>query len=290
MKQAKGPLLSIIIVNYNAPAAIAKCIQSIDTHLALDKEVIVVDNDSTEEHLDDLSRQYAFLRVLRLPHNSGFGCANNTGVKNARGEMILLLNSDTELVDTSLQDAVARFSSAEKKEMWGFRLLWPDGRVQDSFSREISYLDFILGYTPLAHFGKFIPRIRDHKYAGRDITTPLKVAVVYAAAILLWRRDFLDLNGFDRRYFLYYEDIDLCDRFRIVLGGEVIYDPGVSIIHHVQGSSVGNPKIRLEVLKSKFRYGLSRFGWLRTLVFVGIDLTLAALVRLVPGVRGRTPP
>jgi GT2 family glycosyltransferase len=103
MNPTTGPELSIIIVNYNAPAAIAKCLQSIDAHLALEKEVIVVDNNSTEEHLDDLARQYAFVKVLRLPTNTGFGYANNVGVRNARGEKILLLNSDTELIDASLQ-------------------------------------------------------------------------------------------------------------------------------------------------------------------------------------------
>jgi GT2 family glycosyltransferase len=173
--------------------------------------------------------------------------------------------------------------------MWGFRLLWPDGQFQNSFSREISYLDFILCYTPLHSLGRYIPRIRDHKCADEVIETPLKVAIVYATAVLLWRKDFMELNGFDRRYFLYYEDVDLCDRFRTLLGGEVIYDPGVSIVHHVQGSAAGNSKVRLEELKSRCRYGLSRFGSFRTLVFIVVDLTAAAVVRLTRSVRGREP-
>lgn len=268
-----SPIVSIVIVNYNSPKLIARCVDSLHQYIDVENEIIVVDNNSQEENLVDLETKYFNLKIIRLPENIGFGQANNVGVKNACGEMVLLLNSDTELFDSSINQAIQNFSTNHTTVMWGFKLLWPDGRFQNSFSSEISFLDFLLSYTHISFFEKKIKRIRTHKYTAQIINDIFKVPIVYATAILLWRNDFLTLGGFDRRYFMYFEDIDLCDRFRDVLHGEIYYYPLVSIIHNVKGSSIKNHKINWIYLKSKYIYGLRKFKF-GMLPFFVIDMTL----------------
>ena len=271
--------LSVIIVHYNSPELVAQCLYSIDKYI-IDptKEVIIVDNNSRQESLDALAGEYSYLKVIRLPENMGFGYANNVGVKNAKGDMVLLLNSDARFIDYSINDALDDFYKARARVMWGFKTLWPDGRFQNSFSREIAFFDFVASYTPLAHFAGRIKRIGYHKYYGEPLTEIAEVHVIYGVVMLLWREDYCALNGFDTRYFMYYEDIDFCDRFRNVLQGKIYYHPEVSLIHNVQGSAKGKNDIDQIYLKSKYVYGLKRFKVFRMLVFAVVDFTLMLFI------------
>ena len=102
--------LSIIIVNYNAPHLLSQCLISINRYInALPKEVIIVDNNSEIAPLKELEAQFDYVRVIKLDKNLGFGRANNIGVKNAKGDLILLLNSDTEFYDNSINKTINQF-------------------------------------------------------------------------------------------------------------------------------------------------------------------------------------
>lgn len=272
-------MISIIIINYNSPHLIARCIQSIYRYIKIDKEVIIVDNNSNEENLDDLLKIYPELRVIRLHENIGFGKANNIGVKNARGDAVFLLNSDIEFFDESINEQIENFLMNRVSAMWGFRLVWPDGSFQNSFSTEISYLDFLLLYTPLSNIFKHRSIMKAHKYTDRIIETMIKVPVLYGADLLLWKNDFVALNGFDKKYFMYYEDIDFCDRFRSTLHGEIFYNPHASIIHNVKGSSNANDKINWIYLKSKYIYGLYKFKYF-SVPFIVLDILLLILFKI----------
>lgn len=270
------PDLSIIIVNYNTPALIARCLASIDAFLGdIAKEMIVVDNNSSEESLDELQQRYTSLRVIRLVENAGFGQANNIGVRQATSDCVLLLNSDTEFIDSSFKDALKQFRQGPTKTLWGLKLLWPDRRFQNSFSRKIHFLDFACTYTPLARFSRFSRRLRAHKYDDRPIESLQEVDIVYGTAMLLFRNDFLALNGFSSRYFMYFEDIDFCDRFRETLGGHIYYYPFSALVHHVQGSArTRKGAINRMFLRSKYAYGMGKFGVFGMLFILLLDLPL----------------
>jgi GT2 family glycosyltransferase len=274
------PDLSIIIVNYNFPLLIARCIASIDAFLGdLSKEVIVVDNNSREESLHDLQRQYDYLKVIKLTENMGFGQANNIGVKQAASDCVLLLNSDTELIDGSLKDALYKFQQSSAKTLWGLKILWPDHRFQNSFSHKIHFLDFVFTYTLPPLFAHVSRRVRAHKHDGLPLENVQEVDIVYGTAMLLFRNDFLKIGGFSSRYFMYFEDIDLCDRFREKLGGHIYYYPFSVLIHHVQGSARNRSKgaINWMYLKSKYAYGRQKFGVIGILVILLLDLPLMTL-------------
>ena len=104
-------LLSISRVNYNNPELIDSCLRAIDVFLIdVCKEVVVVDNNSTVHDLVSHEKRYAYLKIIYLPENMGFGYANNVGVKNASGNNLLLLNSDAEFVDNSFLSVLAAFN------------------------------------------------------------------------------------------------------------------------------------------------------------------------------------
>ena len=267
--------LSVIIVNYNAPELVERCLNSIDKYIVdPTKEVIIIDNASRQEALDALATKYQFLRVIRLPENMGFGYANNVGVKNAQGTMVLLLNSDTQLFDNSINAALDQFQKERARVMWGFKTLWPDGTFQNSFSREITFYDFLVSYTPLAYFANRIKRIGYHKYEGKPLAVVTEVHIIYGVAMLLWKEDYCVLNGFDAKYFMYYEDIDFCDRFRNILRGKIYYHPETALIHNVQGSAKGKNRLNWVYQKSKYLYGLKKFNLFRMLLFAIVDWVL----------------
>jgi len=271
---ANNIILSIVIINYNAPELITKCLHSIDKYIVnITKEVVIVDNNSQQECLCELQKRFGYLKIIRLPKNTGVR-ACNVGVKNSSGEMILLLNTDTEITDYSINEALAEFYKNRKKVLWGFKLIYPDGSFQNSFSREIGFTDFIFSYTPLTCFSKYIKRIGYHRYSRKPLDKAFKVLVIYFTAALLWKEDFCELNGYDTKYFMYFEDIDFCDRFRNDFKGEIYYYPSVCLIHSAQGSLRAKQGLNYPYLRSKYKYGLAKFKVFRMAFFIFFDVVL----------------
>lgn len=273
--------LSIVIVNYNNPDLLDACLKSIDAFLAeIPKEVVVVDNDSAKHDLLNLQEKYSFLRVIFLHENTGFGYANNVGVKNATGEILLLLNSDTEFIDKTFEKTLAAFESTQAPELWGPRLVWPGGKFQQSYSKELSLFDFLSTYTSANVLLKSLQRVRAHKYLEQEFAELTEVDVIYGTAILIRKSDYEKLGGFAKKYFMYFEDVDLCDRFRRVIGGHVKFDPTTTLIHRVKGSSSGKA-FNLSFTKSQYLYGGSKFGYLIMLIILPIDIVFSWILRMV---------
>lgn len=272
--------LSIVIVNYNNPDLLDACLKSIDAFLAeIPKEVIVVDNYSAKHDLLNLQEKYSFLRVIFLHENTGFGYANNVGVKNATGEILLLLNSDTEFIDKTFEKTLAAFASTQAPELWGPRLVWPSGKFQQSYSKEVSLFDFLSTYTSANVFLKSLQRVRAHKYLGQEFSELTEVDVIYGTAILIRKSDYVKLGGFAKKYFMYFEDLDLCDRFKKVIGGHVKFDPATTLMHRVKGSSADNA-FNLNFVKSQYLYGGAKFGYLLMALIFPLDIVLNWILRL----------
>ena len=269
-------ILSIVIVNYNNPDLIDSCLKSIGKYIgSIKKEIIVVDNNSRLQNLTLHQESYPELKIIYLPQNMGFGYANNVGVKNAIGDVILLLNSDTEFIDNSFEEMLSQFRLTGLSEGWGPRLIWPDGRFQNSYSKEISFFDFFTSYSLLAFLFKKSRISYQHKYENQEFTKPTGVEVIYATAILVSRANFNEMNGFSNKYFMYFEDVDFCDRFRRQLLGKIIFYPNCTLIHRVKGSS--NPKISVNwgYLKSKYVYAADKFGFFKVFFLKIIDYLLS---------------
>ena len=264
--------LSIIIVNYNNPELIEACLRSIDNHLAgLKKEIIVVDNNSKIQNLAVHIEHYPELRVIYLSDNMGFGFANNVGVKNATGSLLFLLNSDAEFLDNTFETMLSKFRVIPPGEIWGPRLMSPDGSFQQSYSREIDFISFLTIYSECYLCVKVLKLASQHKYQSIEFVETTEVQVIYGAAMLINKSDYERMGGFSQKFFLYFEDVDFCDRFRHTFGGLVRFVPMTTLIHGSQGSSRGS-SIRFIFRKSRYIYGIGKFGYLAMFVIIPLDI------------------
>ncbi len=229
--------ISIIIVNYKSKGFVLNCVQSImdaDFDLGerkLQYEIIVVDNNSRDGLGDILAWQYPSVKFIQNKKNIGMGAGNNTGIKRANGDFIVIMNPDTiAMKDTFLE--LYRFMQENKQVgVVGPKQLNPDKTVQNSCYRRHSLLTPLYRRTPLGsfsfarkHLDKFLMKDFDKKEV-REVDWLL-------GSFLFCRREALKQVGyFDERFFLYFEDTDLCRRFW-QKKWKVVYNPKVKIIHN----------------------------------------------------------
>lgn len=223
--------LSVCVVNYHNDKELIRFLDSLESFRPKSlNEVIVVNNGSSESNLKRLLQdEYGnWVEVIEMSKNLGFGKAQNKAVKKARGEYVLLANPDLELIDGSLQSLL---DFADEKGDFGAigpKLVHPDETVQESCRRFPKFLDLLGNRLP------FLPGFKKRKsrYLMRDknLDETTKVDWLVGAAMLMKRDRFLEMGGFDERFFLFFEDTDLCRRLGEA-GADVWYYPGACFLH-----------------------------------------------------------
>lgn len=277
--------VSVILVNYNAGPYLEACLQSIRRFVddqAL--EVVVVDNASTDRSLETLGR-FPEVQLIRNAENRGFAAAVNQGLEVAKGRYLFLLNPDTEIVSPIFRALVAFLDAHPEVGMVGPRLRNPDGSLQTSAYRfptlfqaagsvfglkrlvPVGVLRAGLGWWLGEHFGQLDPHDR-----------PRPVDYVTGACLLIRREVVADLEGFDPRFFLYFEEKDFCLRARRA-GWQVWFVPIAEVVHRIGGSSQDRPEITvLERMRSMRQFYDKHYGPGRRLALRGVLLT-GGLVR-----------
>ncbi len=222
--------LSIIIVNYNTKKLTNDCIASIvRTAADISYEIIVIDNASSEqfELRDSLKPK---VRLIRNSVNKGFAKANNQGMKIARGEYILLLNSDTVVHKDAISLLISFAKSHPDAGIVAPQLLNADQSVQPSvflfptISRAI--LQYWVGLRKA--FDKYIPK-------GNS---PVKVEAVVAAAVLITPTALKKAGRLNEKYFMYFEDIDYCRKIKKAKL-TIYYLPEAKVTHYHGASGKG---------------------------------------------------
>ena len=224
--------LTIIIVNYNTANLVLDAVASIKKttgNLGDPKtEIILVDNGSKDvSKLLKLSGKN--IKLLKNDENLGFSKGNNQGIKIARGEYILLLNSDTIVKEGAINKILFYAKSSKNVGVVGARLLNNDGSIQESAMR----FPTIFKTMAESWFGKKLL-----KYIPKG-GSPVKVEAVVGAAFLITPEALKKVGMLDERYFFYYEDLDYCRRIKKA-GLEVHYLPDAEIVHlhGVAGKSI----------------------------------------------------
>lgn len=303
----KRPELSIIIVSYNTRELLRDCLLSL---LGPGKpgrpfEVIVVDNASTDGTVEMLEKDFKKVVLIKNRENAGFGRANNTGIKSARGDFLLLLNSDTVVKKGAVDRLLEFIKSRPKAGIAGPKLLYGDGTVQPSVStfpnlwREFLRMFRIKKIVPrewvrkvaLEH-GIFGPTVRSYFMA--ELPSTIEVDAVNGACMMI-RREAMDAaGGFDENYFMYVEDMDLCRTFRDK-GWKIFYYPDAEIFHWVGKSSGGTFRDQSPLsYKSLFYYYRKHHGklyekFVRSMVITALCFRSAfhVLIRPAATIRGR---
>lgn len=234
--------LSIIIVNYNTLRLTKQTIEAVcASTMNFAYEIILVDNASVDGSIDVLCKHFKsleedkVLHILKNTENLGFSKANNRGIGVAKGEYILLLNSDTVLEPSCLQRCMDYISSDLEIGALGCKVVLPDGTLDHACKRGFPtpkaslYYLLKLDHKNPKKYGQY-----NALYLNEDEIGEVDSLM---GAFMLIPRQVLDKVGLlDEAFFMYGEDIDLCYRIKEA-GYKIIYYPEVSLVHHKGGSS-----------------------------------------------------
>ncbi len=223
--------LSVVIVNWNGGEDILRCLQSLrSAPSAVEMEVIVVDNASTDDSVEQIPHLFPSVRVIQTGTNLGFARAANRGLGAAQGDYVLFLNPDTIVPTGTLDAALAALQCRPTIGILGVRLLNSDGSVQPSCGHFLSLSRLIRQNCSVIRLDK------RHRKSGwqhnlYNGTQTEEVDWAIGAFLLCPQVVLNEVGGFDEDYFLYSEDMDLCYRMR-QHGYGVLYCPEVAVTHH----------------------------------------------------------
>ena len=228
-----SPKISVIIVNYNGKELLQKCLESLFKIDYNNFEVILVDNNSTDGSMEFVTKNYPKIIVIKLDSNKGFAEPNNIGAKIAKGEYLLFLNNDTITTTNFISEMINVLEKDEKIAICQSLLLKPDGNIDSS--------------------GDFIDKMGIVYNSKTKIDEIREVSSARGASMLV-RSDIFDkLDGFDQKFFVTFEDVDLCWRSWI-LGYRVLIIP-TSIVYHEGGITI--KKIKSEIAFHGFKNQLA---------------------------------
>jgi len=262
--------VSIIIVAWNVRDFLHHCLDSVYKETkGIEFEVIYIDNASTDGSVEMVTEKFPQVKIIKNDENKGFTVANNQGMEIARGRYILLLNSDTVILDNAIAKTVEIADAHPDTAVVGCRVLNPDRTLQPTGFIFPSILNMLLSFTYLY---KLFPK---SKFFGRELMTwwdrnDQREIDVVTGCYMLVRRDAIEQVGMmDERYFIYCEEVDWCYRFK-KNGWKILFTPEPKIIHYggqtvkqmkrkFQFQLMGSKLIFMKLHKGKLKFVLACF-------------------------------
>lgn len=246
--------LSIIIISYNTRSLLEKCLNSVIKSLEETKikaEIIVVDNESTDgskeyvksliinglseltrskkQSVNPLTGNKILIKLIENKENLGFGKANNQGIEEARGEYVLLLNSDTEVLDRAIEKLFSFAKKNKQIDFVGGKLFNIDGTAQPSCG---PFFSLLVVFAQIFLRGDKLRLIRFSPSRTKEVDW------ISGACILAKKKCLEEISGFDENFFMYMEEVELCYRAK-KKGFRVFFFPGAHFTHLGTGSSQG---------------------------------------------------
>ena len=246
--------LSVIILNYNVRYFLEQCVQSVQKALTnLDAEIIVVDNNSTDDSCEMMKRLFPHIKLIENPVNVGFPKGNNIAVAEAKGEYICILNPDTVVAEDTFEKILNSQFTIHNSQLGiiGCKLIDGTGNFLPESKRGVPtpWVAFtkIFGlYKISSFFGKYYAQHLTENQSG-------KVDILVGAFMVLKRDLYLQIGGFDENCFMYSDDIDLSYMIQ-KLGKENFYFHDTSVIHYK-----GESTVRDEMYLKRFREAMQFF-------------------------------
>lgn len=251
--------VSIIVVSWNTRemlrGTLAALSQELEGCSGVDVEVLVVDNGSTDGSADMVRNHFPKIRLIANKENLGFAQANNQAIGVARGELILLLNSDAEICRGTLAKLTTFMAERPQAGAVGPRLLNADGTLQPSCH---PMLTPEREFWRLAFFDRLVPWAT-YRMTHWRTDLPRRVEVIKGACLLLRREAIEQVGKLDDRYFMYAEEVDLCYRLAQA-GWELWWVPEARVVHYGEASSRQEAeKMYLQLYRSKVQF-YRKFG------------------------------
>jgi GT2 family glycosyltransferase len=285
--------VSIIVVNWNTKALLRDCLNSVYEQISDDYEIIVVDNASTDGSKEMIRNDFPKVILIENNKNRGFAAANNQGIAVAKGKYVLLLNSDTIVLDNCIANIVSFADTSPHAGVIGCRVLNSDRTLQRTCFMFPSILNLLLSSSYLY---KIFPKSR---FFGRELMTwwdasDVREVDIVKGCFMLVRQEAIEkVGGLDENFFMYAEETDWCYRFK-KCGWKVLFAPVGEIIHYGGQSTTQIPvamivQLRLSILKFiKKHYGRPSYLIARFLValFFAVRLPIwFAMLFLRPAAR-----
>ncbi len=235
-----SPLVTAIVLNFRSPKDTMRCIEALKDQTIAEKiSILVVDNHSDDESIGWFRARLksdTAIRIIEQRSNTGYGRGNNAALHYVRSEFVLIINPDNTLPSGGIERMLESLQKRTDTGIVGPALVYPNGGIRSSARRFPHILDLCRK--------RLFPEAWQKNYEQwlKTIENKNEVEVDWlVGACLLMRTDLLrSLGGFDPRFFLFFEDIDLCRRVHL-LGKKVLYLPNVHVLdrrNRLSGSSV----------------------------------------------------
>ncbi len=256
------PKLSIIYVYYNTPDELKKSFNSLKNAAGeVSYEVIIIDNNSFRSIPSSVitSRK---VTIVRNSSNRGYGSALNQGAKKSLGSTLLFVNPDTIFKTNSVKTLYNTLLKDKKIGICGPQLLSEDEMNTQNISAFPSFLNSLVVYS----FLRFLPFF--HRYYDQyhlmnlDRDVKQKVDVIGGACMMIKKSLFDKVGNFDERFFMYFEESDICHRVRSA-GYYNMYIPQAKVIHLIGRSELNKEKIEEYFEESRYKYFKKYFGFVR---------------------------
>ncbi|WP_342670220.1 glycosyltransferase family 2 protein [Desulfobulbus elongatus] len=281
----QGCDLSIVIVSYNTLGMTRECLASIERNRGdLVAQIIVVDNNSQDGSVAMIKAEFPHVELIENKENKGFAAANNQAFFRCRGQFVLLLNSDTIILDEVLQASVEYLECHPRVGAMGCQVLNTDRSVQFTCSGFPTLARLLAMTLALDRIGKFTWLDRYlMRWWRRDDEREVEVI---SGCYLMIRKEVLENVGLlDESFFFFGEETDWCRRMREA-GWQLVFAPVGRIIHH-GGGSVKKLNFKRDVMLTAATVRLHRkYGSLAAevtayAILMGFNLSRAALWSIV---------
>lgn len=271
--------LSILIVSFNTRELTCACLRSVfEQTSSMNFEVLVVDNASADGSADAIAAEFPQVRLSRSPDNLGFAVANNCAAELAKGRYLLLLNSDTVVLDGAIERLFAYAEAAQGAGVFGGRTVFADGSPNPTscWGKPTLWSEFCMAIGLRNQF--LGSKIFDSR--GRDEARLDDVDVITGCFLMMRSELWRQLEGFDTRFFMYGEDFDLCLR-AAQLGAPAQACREATIIHHGGASDTVRSAKIIKLFRAQAQLYTKHWSPFRARLGRGI-LDLWATLRIAP--------
>ncbi len=228
--------LALVVINFDSGEHLRNCLGHLTQAAGSTRvQIVVVDNASTDGSRDGVEEALPGTQVLQNSVNEGYGRACNLGFRSTRAPFVCFLNPDIVPEPGSLTTMMQGIVDRPEVGVLGPRLMNPDGSTYPS-CRVVPKMGVAIGHAIFGLFSDNNRFTRAYKLIDVDHASAREVDWVSGAAMVVRREAFEQIGGFDEGFFMYVEDLDLCDRMHKA-GWKSFYDPSSQMLHHVAGSS-----------------------------------------------------
>ena len=261
MGNLEHPTMVISIVTYNSKH-IFDVLDNLEKEIGNEPNirVAVFDNNSSNEFRNQLKQYSDFAKITFYHENNGFGFGHNYNLLNADEKYFLIFNPDIIVTKENLYNMVTVMENDESIALLVPKVLNEDGSIQHLMRRRVTVFDYALRFIPFDFVKKLFAK-RLATYECRDIPQDRLVDInMGSGCFMLIRGDiYKEINGFDERYFMYFEDTDLCLMLK-KRNRRVVYTPFSFVVHFYERGSHKNWKLFKIFVKSMVKF-FNKWGW-----------------------------